>query len=153
MQPATLLTQILQSGKITLSTDHTKDLEVSIADNQIDVNVTNKEFVKEALIQIRQTRQTSPISRIQQISQIFTEKPTELIKNGLNHLKSAAAKVESLRDLAEDLRDAGITLTFSYKGERVFTMGKDAKPTLSVIATGSDAIEINSTKKLLELGL
>jgi hypothetical protein len=58
-----------------------------------------------------------------------------------------------LKDVAEELSDAGITVTLSYKGGVVVTMGSEAKPKLSSVVTGTKAIEINSPRKLVELGV
>ncbi|MCW4023414.1 MAG: hypothetical protein NWF01_00050 [Candidatus Bathyarchaeota archaeon] len=57
------------------------------------------------------------------------------------------------KDVAEDFRDAGVTVTLSYKGDVVATIGAQANPKISSIATRTKAIEINSPTKLVELGL
>jgi hypothetical protein len=61
--------------------------------------------------------------------------------------------LSQLREVAEELSEAGITVTLSYKGDVVATMGSQAKPKLSSAATRTKAIEINNPRKLIELGI
>jgi hypothetical protein len=77
----------------------------------------------------------------------------EGIKGTVGQIRNARGSLELLKDAAEELSDAGITVTLSYKGSVVVTLGSQANPKLSSIATGTKAIEINSTRKLMELGL
>jgi hypothetical protein len=51
------------------------------------------------------------------------------------------------------LKDEGLTITLSYQGERLVTIGAEAKPTLSRLVTGTSAVEINNLRKLLELSI
>jgi hypothetical protein len=55
--------------------------------------------------------------------------------------------------LVEDLCKEGITITVSYKGDRVVTVGSEADSKLTRLVTGTKGIEINSPLKLAELGL
>jgi len=64
---------------------------------------------------------------------------------------SIRSKLAQLRGVAGDLKDAGLTVTFSFKGDRLVTIGLEAKPTFSRLVTGTDAVEINNLRKLLEL--
>ena len=64
---------------------------------------------------------------------------------------SIRSKLAQLRSIAEDLKDEGLTVTLSFKGDRLVTIGLEAKPTLSRLVTGTDAVEINNLRKLLEL--
>ena len=59
----------------------------------------------------------------------------------------------ALEEVAEELSNAGVTVTLSYKGDLVATLGSQAKPKLSSILTGTRSIEINNPIKLIELGL
>jgi hypothetical protein len=58
-----------------------------------------------------------------------------------------------LRSIAGELKDEGLTVTLSYKGDRLVTMGLEAKPKLSRVVTGTNAVEINNLRKLIELGV
>jgi len=57
------------------------------------------------------------------------------------------------RKVAEELQDEGLTVIIYYRGSKVVTIGLNARPTFSPLVTGSDAIQIDSLLKLIELGL
>jgi hypothetical protein len=65
---------------------------------------------------------------------------------------SLRSKLAQLKSIAEALKDAGLTVTVSYKGDRLVTIGLGAKPTFSSLVTGTNAVEINNLLKLLEIG-
>jgi hypothetical protein len=64
---------------------------------------------------------------------------------------SIRSMLAQLRSIAEDLKDEGLTVTLSFKGDRLVTIGLEAKPTLSRLVTGTGAVEINNVGRLLEL--
>jgi hypothetical protein len=128
MPLAKILSEILESGKITVSTNNVDSIKIRVADKKIDINAINKTIVKEAL---KATRKEG--------------------KKGI--VKAARSNLGMLKVVAEELSDAGVTVKFSYKGDLVATLGSQAKPKLSSIATGTKAIEINNPIKLIELGL
>ena len=57
----------------------------------------------------------------------------------------------SLRNLAGELRNQETTVTLSFKGEKVITLGSDAKPRFSNFLTRTTDIEINSLKRLIKI--
>jgi len=65
---------------------------------------------------------------------------------------SIRSKLAQLKDIADELKDGGLTVTLSFKGERLVTIGAEAKPTFSRLVTRTNAVEINNLRKLLELG-
>lgn len=134
-----LLGEILQSGKITLSTNSVEALEIKAENKKIDIKALNKEFIKNALAATSQTQENKGIR--------------ENIKGTVGKLKSARSNLGILKEVAEELSEAGITVTLTYKGKVVVTMGSEAHPKLSSIATGTKAIEINNPRKLIELGI
>ncbi len=129
---ADILGEILQSGKITVSTNNVESIEIKAAEKKIDINAVNKTIVKEAL---KATRKKAGSRGI------------------INSINAARSNLDMLKGMAEELSDAGVTVTLSYKGDLVATLGSQAKPKLSSIATGTKAIEINNPIKLIELGL
>jgi len=129
---ADILGEILQSGKITVSTNNVESIEIKAANKKIDFNAVNKTIVKEALKATRQKEETKGLHN-----------SIDAIRNNLDILKG----------VAEELSDAGVTVTLSYKGDLVATLGSQAKPKLLSIVTGTKAIEINNPIKLIELGL
>ena len=66
---------------------------------------------------------------------------------------SIREKLAQLKDIAVELKDEGLTITLSYQGDRLVTIGAEAKPTLSRLVTRTDAVEINNLRKLLELSV
>jgi hypothetical protein len=66
---------------------------------------------------------------------------------------SIRSRLAQLKSLAEELKDEGLTVTLSYKGDRLVTIGAEAKPKLSSVVTRTSAVEINNIRKLLELGV
>jgi len=65
--------------------------------------------------------------------------------------KSFREQLEQLKTIAEDLKQEGLTITFSIEGDRVLLIGKDAKPKLANIVTRTKAIEIRNLRKLMKL--
>ncbi|MCW4004186.1 MAG: hypothetical protein NWE95_09790 [Candidatus Bathyarchaeota archaeon] len=131
MPLATFIAEMLKSGKITVSANNVEAVEITADNKQIDVNSVNKDFIKQTLAATRGNKSKGTVGLI----------------------KSARSTLGMLKDVAEELSEAGITVTLSYKGDLVATMGSKAKPKLSSVVTGTKALEINSPRKLLELGL
>jgi hypothetical protein len=132
MPLADILGQMVLSGKVTVSTNNVESIEIRAANKKIDINAVNKTIVKEAL---KATRKEGGNRGI------------------LKSINAARSNLDMLKGVAEELSDAGVTVTLSYKGDLVATLGSKAKPKLSSIATGTKAIEINNPIKLIELGL
>ena len=62
-------------------------------------------------------------------------------------------KLAQLKDIAGELKDEGITITLSYRGDILVTIGSEAKPKFSRLLTRTDAVEIKNLRKLLELSI
>jgi hypothetical protein len=139
MQLTTALAEMFQSGKIVVFANNVEALEIKAANKKIDINAINKEFVKDALAVTPNTKQDKGI--------------LEGIKGTVGLISNSRGNLELLRGAAEELSAVGITVILSYKGSVVVTLGSQANPKLSSIATGTKAIEINSTRKLMELSL
>lgn len=122
---------MLKSGKVTISVNNIDAVEVEAENKRINISALDKNFVKEAL------------------SAASNKKSNGI----LGQVNSARTNLSMLKDVAEELSDAGLTVTLSYKGDVVVTVGSEAKPKLSSILTGTKAIEINSPRKLVELGV
>jgi hypothetical protein len=65
--------------------------------------------------------------------------------------KSIGNRLNQLKGLAEELQNEGLTISVSYKGDLVITVGSGAKPKISRIITRTNAVEINNLRKLVEL--
>ncbi len=66
---------------------------------------------------------------------------------------SIRSKLALLRDIAEELKDEGVTITLSYRGDILVTIGSEAKPKFSRLLTRTDAVEIKNIRKLIELSV
>jgi hypothetical protein len=131
MSLVTTIGEMLKSGKVTVSVNNVETVKIKAENKKIDISALDKDFVKETLAATRDNKRNGILGQI------------KTARNGLSMLK----------DVAEELSDAGITVTLSYKGGVVVTMGSEAKPKLSNVVTGTKAIEINSPRKLVELGV
>lgn len=65
--------------------------------------------------------------------------------------KSFWEQLKQLKTIAEDLGKEGLTITFSIEGDRVLLMGRNAKPKLSNVVTGTNTIEIGNLRKLMKI--
>jgi hypothetical protein len=140
MQLVVMLGQMIQSGKMTVSTKNKDDIEIVAVDKRIDINAKNKQFIKDIMASIRESSRKDL-----DVSDAVKESP-EILKNARNMR-------DLLIDVADELKGAGITITLSYKGDVVATIGAQASSRLSRLITGTKAVEINSLPKLIELGL
>ena len=136
MQLSTLLVESLKSGSITISEKDIPQLEIKVRNKKIDINATNKEFIKDL---------------------VSGAKPGGGIKKRLqrsvHEIKVVRETRPLIKDIVEDLSKEGVTLTLSYKGDKVATIGSEANSKLTQIVTGTKGIEINSPRKLVELGI
>ena len=66
---------------------------------------------------------------------------------------SIRTKLAQLKDIAGELKDEGLTITLSYRGDLLVTIGSEAKPKFSRLVTRTDAVEIKNLRKLLELSV
>ena len=80
----------------------------------------------------------------------------EFLKDAIGSMgggKSIRHKLAQLKDVAAELKDEGLTVTLSYQGNLVLTVGSEANPKFSRLVTGTNAIEINNLRKLIGLGV
>ena len=66
---------------------------------------------------------------------------------------SIRSKLAQLKSIAVELKDEGLTVTLSYKGDLLVTLGSETKPKFSRLVTRTDAVEINNLRKLIELSV
>jgi hypothetical protein len=113
---------VLKSGKVNLSASNERLLQLTVKTHQIDLNIVDNRFLKDAL------------------------------KDSVG-IRSFRELLRQLRNAAEELKSEGVTVTVSYKGVTVLTLGSDAKPNFSRLITGTTEIEINNLRKLIQMGL
>jgi hypothetical protein len=114
-----------ESGKVLLSTGDLRVLKVDLTSKLINVDVEDKAFIKRIIAMRGELTPKFPPAAT-------GEKP----KTG--------SPLSTLRTVAETLCRRGITLTVSYKGHRMVTIGADAKPILLQLVTKTHGVALNS---------
>ena len=85
----------------------------------------------------------------------FSMNSEEFMKDAIESVggSSIMSKLNQLKSIAEDLKEEGLTVTLSYKGDQLFTLGREAKSRISRLVTRTKALEINNLRKLIELAV
>ncbi len=133
------LAGLVKSGKVTVSTKGKEELEITAANRRIDVNAEDKELIKEVISAVRETGGKRGI--------------VETIKDAPNTIETLTDMRELVAEIAEELKQAGITVTLSYKGDLVVTVGAQANSKISRLITTTKALEINNLPKLIEMAI
>jgi hypothetical protein len=115
------LLHTFKKGSITLQTDATENIEVQVEDNKMDLNFSQKQQLKTLLQLQAETKE------------------------------SLRQKLKDLKTLAEELRQNNLTITISYRDQKLLTLGQEAKPTFSQLITETTAIEVNNLIELIKL--
>lgn len=139
MQLTTLLVEAIKSGKVTVIQNDVPQLEITAENKKIDINATDKMLIKDVLSSAREGTGKKGV--------------TESIKRSLSSIKTAQDMRPMIKEIAEDFCREGVTITVSYKGDRVITIGSEADSKLTRLITGTRGIEINSPTKLAQMGL
>ncbi len=129
---------VFESGKVVLSTGYLNVLEVNLTSKRINVDLEDKGFVKRIIAMRGEISQQASLIEGEEIEKEFKKKP------GVSPLKTAKA-------VAEALCDRGITLTVSYKGGTIVTIGAEARSTILQVITKTRAIAINSFINILKI--
>lgn len=116
------LVKTLKSGEVSLFTTGAKTLQLKVGKKRIDIDMFDKDFLKDIL-------------------RIGAEGKGQF----------TLGNIAKIRSIAEELEKDGFTVTLSHKGSIVVTLGYGAKPTLSQVITGTNAIEINNLGQLIQL--
>lgn len=139
MQPATLLLEVLKSGRVTISQNDKPAIVVNVRNKKIDIDAKDKTFIKELISSVSDSTANKGI--------------TEKLQRSIDTVKELGKMRPLVKELAEDLCREGMTVTLSYKGDRVITVGSDADSKFTRLVTGTKGIEINSPLKLAEMGI
>jgi hypothetical protein len=140
VQLTTLLLETLKSGKVIISQNNTQQFVVNIeSSKKIDVNATDKKLIKEALSSVREATTKKGL--------------VEGLRRDVDAAKEASKMRPLVKEIVEDLCREGITITVSYKGDRVITVGSEADSQLTRFITKTKGIEINNPLKLAQMGI
>jgi K+/H+ antiporter YhaU regulatory subunit KhtT len=140
LQLATFLVESVKSGKIKVSQNNKETLEITALDKKIDVNAKDKEFIKDIVASVRKDDK--------QRKSVFN-----VIERGVASLQTVQNMQPVVKELADDFCREGLTVTLSFKGDAVVTIGSKANSKFTRFLTGTKGVEINSFKKLVEIGL
>lgn len=99
-----------------------ENLQCRIQNKKININFQNKNFIK-YLLKV----------------EVKPEK------------KSILKNIQQLKNIAEELKKEGVTVTISHKGCALLKLGSEARPQLLRLVTLSKAIEINNMGELIQL--
>jgi hypothetical protein len=80
----------------------------------------------------------------------------EFLKTALKGGKQRSSLLDMLglfKNIAKELKDEGYTVTISYQGKTVVTLGSEATPSFSRLVTRTNAVEINDLRKLLQMAV
>jgi hypothetical protein len=138
LQLTTFLAETIKSGKIKVSQNNVEAIEITAQNKKFDVNAKDKEFVKDIVSSIRKGSD---------------EQPKGIISSIERTVKTARNMQPVVKEIAEDLCREGVTVTLSYKGDKVVTIGSEADSKFTRFLTGTKGIEVNSPRKLIEMGL
>ena len=124
LEIAMILAHTLKQGSLSLQTNSVEHIQLTIQNNKMNLNFLQKKLLK-TLLELGPDPETTE--------------------------KSTLEKLKMLKNLAEELKQDKLTITVSHKGQTVLTLGCEAKPTISQIATGTNAIEVNNMIELIKL--
>jgi len=139
VQPTTLLLEVLKSGRVTISQNNTPVIVVNVGNKKIDIDAKDKTFIKEIISSVGDSTANKGI--------------TQRLQRSIDTAKEIGKVRPLVKEIAEDLCREGMTVTLSYKGDRVVTVGSDADSKFTRLLTGTKGIEINSPLKLAEMGI
>jgi hypothetical protein len=114
-----------ESGKILLSTGDLEVLKVDLTSKRVAIDIEDKAFIK----------------RVIAMRDELTPKPSS---TGEAEAPSISGPLSMARSVADALSRQDITLTVSYQGRRIATIGAGAHPTLLQHITKSHGIALNS---------
>ncbi len=121
-----------EGGQVVLSTGDVEVLNVDLSSTRIDVNLEDKAFVKR-LIAMRS--QLTP-----KASGADSDNPPQF-----------GGALSTARKVADALVSRGITVTVSYRGSRIATVGAEAHPTLLQYITKTRGIALNNIITIFKL--
>jgi hypothetical protein len=139
VQLTTRLVESLKSGRIIISENNVPQIEIKAAEKRIDINAPQKRLIKEILASVREATNR--------------EGAIESVRRTVDTLREANRMRPLLKEVVDDLSREGVTITLSYKGQRVVTVGSEADSKFTRLVTGTKGVEINSPRKLAEMSI
>jgi len=136
MSTASPKEQLLESVNVFLYAGETELLEVDAKSKTIDIDIENKQFLKGLI----------------KMGRDFTKQQQNNKKNKPEkEAKKSPGALTIAKTVAENLKKMGITVTLSYRGGVVVTLGANARPKLLQLITKTRAIALNSFFKAIRM--
>lgn len=123
--------QAFESANIIISAGDNDLLQVDLTNKRINIDIENKQFLKGLI----------------KIGRDFTKKQKPAAKEN----KKSPSALATAKTVADTLKKRGITITLSYRGGIVATLGAEAHPTLLQLITKTQAIALNSLPKAITM--
>ena len=124
-----------KGGQVALLTGDLEVLKVDLSSTDIDIDVEDKAFIKRVIAMRDQ----------------LTPKITRVPPAGEETLPQVGGVLSTARRVADMLCSQGITITFSFKGKRIATIGSKAHPILLHHITKTHGIALNSVFTAIRL--
>jgi hypothetical protein len=124
-----------EGGEVLLSTGDVRVLRVDLSSTHIDVDLEDKAFVK----------------RIIAMRDQLTPKLPGAGSDEESNPPNIGGALSTARKIADALSSRGITVTVSYRGRRIATIGAEAHSTLLQVITKTRRIALNSVIAAIRL--
>ncbi len=131
MQTKNASKQAFESANIILSAGNNDLLQVDLTNKRINIDIENKKFLKGLI----------------KIGRDFTKKQKPAAKKN----KKSPSALATAKTVGETLKKRGITITLSYRGGVVATLGAEAHPTILQLITKTHTIALNSLPKAITM--
>ncbi len=149
----------VKSGRVLIGVEDKQAIEIKkdTDADRISIDILNPDIINLAVASKRQEN-TEKIIQGDQDNKGTIGK----IKDSLKSVKEIADiltdeeidlfdKLDDIRDFARKLTENNMTLVLLRKGKEAIVLGKDAKPSVSRIVSGSDDVQLKSVKEVSKL--
>lgn len=120
------LVRALKQGEIHIQTNGAESVQLRVENRKLDLNFLQKDPIK-TLLELEAKTKIEETSILERLT--------------------------ALKNMAEALKREGFTMTISYRAQTLLTLGAEAKPTISQMVSGTNAIEVNNLIELMKLML
>ena len=121
------LIKSVKVGRIDIDMQNEPAIQINAGTNRIDIDILNPEFFK-------------------------LSKATGDFEDKRGRMEKLKDKLDSAKEFAEKLTDNEMTIVLSRKGKEAIILGKEAKPTVSKLASRSDDVQIKNVREVTKLG-
>jgi len=151
--------QSIKSGRVLIRVEDNPAVEIKkdLDTNRISIDILNPDMINPSVIFKSQENPEETEHKDQDHKGTFDK-----IKDSLKSVKEFAniltdekidlfGKLDDMRDFAQKLTENNMTVVLLRKGKEMIVLGKDAKPSVSRIVSGSDDMQLKSVKEVSKL--